>query len=401
VTPEIAFDHHAPDFAATNATIYADLRSRCPVAHSSTYGGFWLLARYDDVVRASRDSVTFASSGDVVVPVNDVGRLLPLHADPPDLDAYRRILAPFFGPPAVKALEPFIERATDAAIDAFAARGTVELVAELAAPIPSMTTMELLGLDPAGWRTFAEPLHDASYSRPGTATNRAAQERIRAFTRDIVDAVDARIAAPRTDAISAILGATIDGRAVTRDEAIDLVRMVIFGGMDTVMAALGNVFARCANDPELWRRLRDDRGLLATAIDEFLRLDAPVQGFARVLTADATFGDVTIRRGERIFMLYASANRDEAAFGADAAALDVERFPNRHLAFGIGGHRCLGATLARAEMRIVLDRLLTRIPDLLVTPDDVTMPESVGIVYGPLAVTATFAPRPIRSTSSP
>jgi cytochrome P450 len=389
---ELAFDHHAPEFAATNVALYEGLRATCPVAHSTTYGGFWVLARYDDVVRAGRDNVTFSSARDVVVPASDVGRLLPLHADPPELDRYRRMLSPFFTPPAVKALEPFVRETTDRAIDAFAARGSVELIAELAAPVPSATTMHMLGLDPAGWRAFAEPLHDASYSRPGTPVNDAARARIRAFSADIVAAVDARVAEPRDDMISALLAARADDRPATREEAIDLVRMVIFGGMDTVMASLGNAFVRFAREPGLFARLRDDRALLPGAIDELLRLDAPVQGFARTLTADATVGEVSLRAGETIFMLYASANRDETVFGDDAADFDIERFPNRHLTFGVGGHRCLGATLARAEMRVVLDRVLDRLPDLQVDLAGVVAPETVGIVYGPLAVPARFTP---------
>jgi cytochrome P450 len=390
---EIAFDHHAADFAATNVAQYRELRGRCPVAHTANYGGFWVLSRYDDIFRVARDDVTFSSARDVIVPAGAAGRLIPLQCDPPDLERYRRILGPYFAPPAVKALEPFVRLVADRAIDAFVERGSADLVSEFATPLPSSTTMQMLGLDPAGWRTFAEPLHAASYSRPGTPKNLAALERIDAFTQLIVDEVDRRIAAPTGDMISGLLASSFEGRATTREETIDLVRMVIFGGMDTVMASLSNLFVQLGHRPDVRARLQTDRGLIPGAIEESLRFDAPVQGFARTVTADVEIGGRRIAKGETIFLLWASANRDQATFGPAADEFDIERFPNRHMTFGIGGHRCLGAMLARMEMQVALERLFDRIPDFAVQLEAVVEPETVGIVFGRLAVPVTFTPR--------
>ncbi|MCB1489354.1 MAG: cytochrome P450 [Bauldia sp.] len=389
---EIDFDHHAPDFNEKKYALYREMRGRCPVAHSASHGGYWLLSRYDDVFEVARNDRVFSSAREVVVPPTNVGRLIPLQSDPPELERFRSLLIPFFAPGHLKTLEPFIEDVVARSIDAFIERGEADIVTELANPVPSSTTMELLGLDPSEWRVFADPIHAGSYSRPGTPENAAATKAIQAFSERIVNEVDARIAKPRDDMISSLLASDYRGVATTREEVIDLVRMVIFGGMDTVMAALSNIFVALGRRPDLRDRLAADRALLPKAIEEFLRYDAPVQGFARTVTEDAEVGGEAIAAGDTVFMLWASANRDAAVFGDTAEELVLDRTPNRHMTFGIGAHRCLGSTLARIELRIVLDQVLDRIPDFEVSLDEVVEADTIGIVFGRRKVPITFTP---------
>lgn len=390
--PEVDFDHHAPAFVHDNYDLYRDLRARCPVAHTAAHGGFWVVTGYDEVFQVARDDITFSSADGGVIPPTDVGRLLPIMADPPKLAGYRHLLNPFLTVRSVLDLEPFIRRSVDEAIDRFIARGNADLVLELANPIPAMTTMRLLGLDPAGWRIFAEPLHDVMYSRPGPE-NREAQRRVHGFTARIVEEVEARRRKPRADMISTLLASEFDGRRISVEEVCDLVRMVIFGGMDTVVAALGNAFLQLDRHPDIRARLIADRSLLPGAIEEFLRFDAPIQGFCRRVTTDTVVGDQAIKAGETVFMVWASANRDVKVFGDTSEVLAIDRSPNRHFTFGIGGHRCQGATMARTEMRIVLDRVLERLPDYRVLWDRVVGPETVGSSYGQREVPVVFAPR--------
>jgi cytochrome P450 len=388
----VAFDHHAPDFNETKYARYREMRTKCPVAHSDAHGGYWLLAKYDDVFQVARDDKTFSSAREVVVPPTNVGKLIPLQSDPPELERYRALLIPYFSPPALKALEPFVRDIVDRSIDGFIERGAAEIVTELANPVPSSTTMKLLGLDPADWRVFADPIHAASYSRPGSPVNLAATKEINAFSERIVAEVDARMAAPRGDMISGLLASDYRGQKTTRQEVIDLVRMVIFGGMDTVMAAISNIFVQLGRHPDLRDRLLAERALVPTAIEEFLRYDAPVQGFARTVTTDSVVGGEAIPAGDTVFMLWASANRDEGVFGDNAEALAIDRMPNRHMTFGIGAHRCLGSSLARIELRIVLDRVLDRMPDFTVDLGGVVEAESIGIVFGRRKVPVRFTP---------
>lgn len=389
---EIDFDHHAPDFNERKYALYREMRGKCPVAHSPAHDGYWLLSRYDEVFAVARNDRVFSSAREVVVPPTNVGRLIPLQSDPPELERYRSLLIPFFAPGNLKRLEPFIDDIVERSIDGFIERGEADVVTELANPVPSSTTMALLGLDPGDWRVFADPIHAGSYSRPGTPENDAATRDIQAFSERIVAEVDARIAEPRDDMISALLAGDYRGAATTREEVIDLVRMVIFGGMDTVMAALSNIFVALGQRPDLRDRLVVDRGLIPKAVEEFLRYDAPVQGFARTVTEDTEVGGQPIAEGETVFMLWASANRDAAVFGDDAEELLLDRTPNRHMTFGIGAHRCLGSTLARIELRIVLEQVLERLPDFTVALDRIVEADTIGIVFGRRKVPITFTP---------
>jgi cytochrome P450 len=388
------FDHNSPEMVHGLYQAYGELRGKCPVAHSSAHGGFWVISRYEDVFQVARDDVTFSSQRSGLVPPTDVGRLLPIQADPPDLERYRALLNPYFTPKAAAALEPFIRQTTDWAIDQFIELGQADLVMELANPVPATATMHLLGLDPAGWRVFAEPLHEVMYSLAATPENKAAQAKVADFTAKLVEEIDARAARPRDDMISALLASEYKGTRTTREEVIDLVRMVIFGGMDTVVAALSNVFIQLGKHPEIRARLLADRELLQPAIEEFLRYEAPIQGFARYVTRDTTIGGQAIKAGETVFMLWGSANRDEKAFGDTSAQLVIDRQPNRHLTFGIGGHRCLGSTMARIEMRVVLERVLDRLPDFAIEWDGVVHAQTVGSSYGRPNVPARFTPGP-------
>jgi cytochrome P450 len=249
----------------------------------------------------------------------------------------------------------------------------------------------LLGFDPADWARYAQPLHDASYAPPGSAEFIEALERIADFGRRIEAEVDARIATPRADMVSALLADAPDGVSATRDEVVGLVRMTVFGGMDTVMAAMSSIVVRVGRDLELRRALRLDPALIPRAIEEMLRLDAPIQGFARRVTADCTVGSQAIASGETVFLLWASANRDDSVFDRpDAVVLD--RRINRHLTFGIGPHFCQGAALAREELRIMLTALLDRIPDFRLVEDEVVVPPTIGIANGFVAVPVEFEP---------
>lgn len=259
---DIVFDHQAPDFGKKNYELYRNMRANCPVAHSAAHGGFWVLAQYEDVFRVARDDKTFSSAREVVIPATEVGRLIPLQSDPPELERYRGLLGPFFTPSTVKNLEPFILDVIDRSIGAFAERGSADVVAELANPVPSSVTMKLLGLDPAEWRIFAEPIHAAGYSVHGSQENVQARAAVNALTIKIENEIDARRRRPRDDMISKLLASDYQGRKTTREETIELVRMVIFGGMDTVMAALSNIFVTFGRHPDVRDRLQADRSLL-------------------------------------------------------------------------------------------------------------------------------------------
>ena len=391
--PEIEFDHHSSDFVANHQDVYQELRSRCPVAHTTAHGGYWVIAAYDDVSKVARNDATFSSARDVVIPVTNVGRLIPLQSDPPELKRFRGLLNPYFTTRHLDSeLREFIVQRIDQCIDDFIEDGHVELMDQLANPIPSSVTMRLLGLDSEDWNLFAHPIHAASYAIPGSPEHVAATLEVNKFTPIIEREVNERVANPRQDMISELLASEWDGIKTSVDEVVDLVRMVIFGGMDTVMATLGNIFVRLGEHPEIRDRLVANPELIPSAVEEFLRFDTVVQGFARTVTKETEIGGIAFQPDDTIFMLWASANRDPSHFGDDAGLINIERKPNRHMTFGVGGHFCLGAALARLQLNLTLSRVLERIPDLKIDLDNVKQPASIGIVKGLRSVPGTFTP---------
>jgi len=389
--PVVSFDHHSGDFARDPWSVYEGLRA-ARVAYSETYGGFYLLSRYGDVYAAARDDETFSSDREVVLPATGVGRLIPLNADPPDLQRFRSALFPYFTQRAAEAMAPEIRRFTTTTIDAFIETGCCDLITDLAAPVPAMTTLELIGLPPADWAVLAEPLHDLIAYPTDHPNHESARAGVWAIRERFAAEVAERAAEPRDDMVTHLVGLEADG-TLSRDEVVDLLMMVTIGGFDTTMAAIGSALLYLEQHPDERRRLAADPALLPAAVDEFLRFEAPVQGFARTVTRDIEIGGCPIATGETVFLLWGSANRDPEVFDRPDEMV-LERRPNRHLTFGVGGHRCLGAHLARVEMRVVLAEALRRLGDYTVRHDEVHWPASVGILYGRAHIPATFTPSP-------
>ena len=253
--PVVRFDHHSTDFAGDPWSIYDDLRA-ARVAYSETYGGFYVLSRYEDVRAAARDDETFSSDREVVLPPTGVGRLIPLNADPPDLQRFRSALYPYFTLRAAEAMEADIRRFTTTTIDAFIEAGRCDLITDLAAPVPAMTTLELMGLPPEDWAILAGPLHDLIAYPTDHPNHESARDGVWAIRERFAAGVAERVAAPRDDMITHLLGLEATG-TLSRDEVVDLLMMVTIGGFDTTMAAIGSALLYLEAPP---RRAPPPRG---------------------------------------------------------------------------------------------------------------------------------------------
>ena len=395
----VEFDHTTPEYAARAEEITADLRTRCPVAYSESHDGFWIVTGYESLAASMRDESTFSSRhltaedgvrfGGVNIPEAPYENAL-VEMDPPEWNAFRRVLNPMFAPAAIARLHPALAEFTNTAIDACVQSGSIDFVLDLANPVPAQATLAFLGLELDDWPRFAEPAHEVVYTRPGTPEFQRAVEGQQWMFETLAKAVIDRRERPRDDNLSRIVHADIE-RPFTDEEIVSLLGTIINGGVDTTTALFANAIEYLDRNHRLRDQLIARPELLPSATEEFLRYFSPVQAFARTVAADTELGDQVLRRGDRVLMSFASANRDAEEF-TDADEFLLDRQPNRHVAFGMGKHRCIGSTLARAEFMTMLETTLRRMPDYRIVRSDTERYPSLGIVNGYVRMPARFTP---------
>jgi cytochrome P450 len=391
----VEFDHHSRAFAADPWTILRDLRENCPVAYSESHGGFWVLTSYADIKEVASDDDRFSSAHGLTVPdkKNRGQRSIPAEMDPPDFLEFRRILHPMLSPAAVDRMTPVIERFVHAAIDDVVESGRCDFVHDLADPVPAMTTLHKLGLPVDRWKEISEPLHSVVFMRQDNPERAGVIGQLGAIGDLLYETIAARRESPRDDMISYLVGSTVDGRPVTDDEVKEMSYLIIQGGFDTTGSAISNALIQLQRDRDARQRLIDDPSGMTAATEEFLRFEAPQVALARTAMVDAVIGGKQISKGDKLLLVWASANRDADAFD-DPDELQLDRFPNRHMTFGLGAHRCLGSNLARRQIEVALTAVLRRMPDYEIDLDAATRPETVGIVYGMFDLPASFSPGP-------
>jgi len=391
------FDHHSPEYAENSAAINADLRAKCPVAHTEAHGGFYVISRYDDVVAAAKNDAAFASGHDVngisplgvTIPPAPVP-MYPIEMDAPDYLPYRKLLNPFFSPGASKQWERPVARWIDVCLDQVIEKGSFDIVDDLANPVPSLFTCEFLGLPIENWREYAQIQHEIIYTPPeeqGPVVMRylEAAGGVREFI------AERRKNPSGVGLIDALVTAEIDGQPVPEDMVFSMVNLVMAGGFDTTTAVTANALIYLAGHPEQRQRLLDNPDLIPQACEEFLRYFTPQQGLARTVTEPVTVGGVELQTNDRVLLSWASANQDESAFERPEEVV-LDRFPNRHTTFGIGVHRCLGSHIARIELTLMVRGVLARMPDYRIDHDAARRYTSIGIINGWINAPATFTP---------
>ena len=339
----------------------ARLRRECPVAWNEETG-VWVLSAYSEVAAASADSATFCSSKGVLLFEIGVDYPAPptmMHTDPPAHTRYRKLVQPSFKPSVVRGWEEAVRRRTRALLDAIEPAAPVDVVDALSVPLPLQVICDVLGIPGEDWPQFY------LWSEAAIPGSRewSAGERERLMgecTAYLLAAAQERRTRPREDLVSLVATAEIDGDRLSDAEIVMFLVQLLVAGNETTRTMLSSGIATLAQTPDQWQRLRVDPALIPTAVEEMLRWSTPVLAFMRTATRDAQLRGRTVRAGEPVWLLYASANRDEEKFGFDADAFDVGRDPNPHLSFGYGAHFCLGAPLTRLEGRIVLEEMLTR-----------------------------------------
>jgi len=387
------FDHTHPDYAAAAPEIWNELRGTCPIAHSDRFGGTWLPTRHDDIAAISKDPDHFSSQGVVVTEFRPdipapMGYAPPITSDPPFHAIARGIMLKFFSPKAIDAWEPVVRRTCKeliADIKTRIAAGESEIDAAKAYSqhIPVRIIAQMLDLPKEDGDRFRVFIHNV-LEAPGFNEDIPWEETIDFY-------LDTKVAERREnlgdDLISYLCEADIEGMPLLDEHVRGTIALLIIAGIDTTWSAIGASMWHMAQSPDDRRRWLDDPGVQPFAIEEFLRFYAPVT-MARLIAEDTEFGGCPMKKGEWTLLPFPAANRDPEVFErADEFVIDRAR--NRHSAFGLGIHRCVGSNLARLELRIAMEEWMTAFPDFeLADPDTVLW--STGQVRGPRSLPLRF-----------
>jgi cytochrome P450 len=348
--------------------LFARMRAEAPVCwHPEPDGpGFWALTRHADVLAVSRDAETFSSARGGYMPKDmdplavAQSRLMLLGMDPPEHTRLRGLVNRGFTPRQVARLEPRIRALSASIVDAVAPRGACDFVTEVSGELPSLLIAELMGIPPEDGRRLYQ-LTERMHQTGAPADTQAAVLEMMTYAAGVRAAKRAR---PADDIASVLLQAEIDGERLSDLEFDLFFLLLINAGGDTTRNLVASGMLALLAHPDQLAALRGDRTLLPGAIEEMLRFVPPVVQFRRTLTCDAEIRGQKLGEGEKVVMFYPAANRDEEIFAAPHR-FDVRRAPNPHLAFGGGGaHYCLGANLARLEIRCLFEAVLDRLDEI-------------------------------------
>jgi cholest-4-en-3-one 26-monooxygenase len=351
------------------------LRREAPVFWHEEAGdtGFWAVTKHADVRHASHDCATFSSElGGTFIPTADEEalsqlRLTILNMDPPKHNRYRRLVSKGFTPRMITALVEEIERRAAVVIDNVCERGEVEFVEEIAAQVPVQIICQMIGLEPEVWPrmiTLSNNLigarDDPDYQEIAGGPEAASMEVYMMCD----EVAEDRRQNPRDDIMTALVHAEIDGERLSNAELNLFFITLIVAGNETTRNLINHSMLALLDNPDQADRLRKDPSLWDSGVEEMLRWGSSIHNFRRTATRDTEIRGVPIAQGDKVVLYYAAANRDEEVFD-DPHTFDVARTPNEHVTFGGGGeHYCLGASLARAEIKATMRQVVERLPDL-------------------------------------
>jgi cytochrome P450 len=375
---------------------YRTMRATQPVYQHPDWGG-WQVFRYADVARVLSEYSTFSSDGQRMAQAegsqgnpDPIGSSI-LQMDPPRHRQLRNLVTQAFTPRMVAQLEPRIAVITNELLDHVASKGEMDMVRDLAYPLPVTVIAELLGI-PTELREDFKRWSDAIVAGTESMTEEermALFQEIQGMYGYFMQVLEERRAHPQNDLVSALLAAEVDGERLSHMELLGFCGLLLVAGNETTTNLLSNMILCFDENPGVVERLRNNRALVPGAIEETLRYYSPVKAMPRITTTETTIGDKRIGPNQYVIPWIASANRDEAEF-PDPDRFDIEREPNRHIAFGRGIHFCLGAPLARLEAKVALNAMLDRLPGSWQVADAPLEMIKSFIIFGPKKLPMTW-----------
>jgi cytochrome P450 family 142 subfamily A polypeptide 1 len=378
---------------------FAWMRAEAP-AFFDEQSGVWGISRYADIKEISKDPDTFSNAGGI----RPEGDALPMmiETDAPEHVRRRRLVSEGFTPRRIRESEEGIRRICDAIIDRVCEAGTADFVRDIAAPLPMIVIGNMMGVAPEdrdALLRWSDDMLCALGSPDPTAMDRAALASIE-YAEYITAVAEQRRRDNQTDdLIGTLVHAEIEGDRLDESSLIYESLLILIGGDETTRHVISGGMYELLTHPDQFARLAADRGALPLAVEEMLRWVSPIKNMARTMTRDVELHGQTLRKGQKLLLLYPSANRDERVFD-DPESFDIGRTPNDHMAFGFGSHFCLGNRLARMELAVMFDRLLERLPDLALATDAEPPKRAANFVSGYETMPVTFTPTaPVGATA--
>ncbi|MDE3086086.1 MAG: cytochrome P450 [Acidobacteriota bacterium] len=358
--------------------------------HWDEAGGVWGVTRYDDVLEVSKAPDRFSNAGGIRPNLPATPMLIDM--DNPAHAKRRKLINRAFTPTQVRSRAGRIRAITDELIDRVCQRGACDLVWDLAAWLPLIVIGESLGVEEADFPALLEWSDALLSGLDGKEESAARMTEVflqyQAYANRVIESRRRR---PADDLMSVLVHAEVDGDRLDDAELLFDSLLILIGGDETTRHVISGGLYQLLLHRDRWEELQRDRNLVGPATEEMLRWVSPIKNMARTATADTVLGGKRITAGEKLLLLYPSANRDEDQF-PDPDTFDVHRRPNEHLAFGFGPHVCLGNSLARLEITTILDRLLDRLPDLALVAPGEPPRRAANFVSGYESMPVTFSP---------
>lgn len=389
-----------PDVDLTDGTFYADgpaareayrwMRANQPVFRDRN--GQAAAATYAAVLDAERNPELFSSTGGIRP--DQPGMPYMIDMDDPAHLLRRKLVNSGFTRKRVMDKVPSIERLCDTLIDAVCERGECDFVRDIAAPLPMAVIGDMLGVLPEEREmllTWSDDLVSGLSSHVDEAAIKKLMDTFAAYTAFTMDVIAKRRAEPTDDLFSVLVNAEVEGSRMADDEIVFETLLILIGGDETTRHTLSGGTEQVLRHRDQWESLVAEPGLLPGAIEEMLRWTSPVKNMCRTLTADTEFHGTELKSGEKLMLMFESANFDESVFG-DPENFRIDRNPNSHLAFGFGTHFCLGNQLARLELRLMLTKVLARLPDLRLADEAAVPLRPANFVSGPESMPVVFTP---------
>jgi cytochrome P450 len=375
---------------ARTLELFDEARGRCPVAHSDEHDGFEMLLRYEDVRAGMANHELFSSQPQVLRPMLPRKPIPGLEMDPPQHQHWRALYNQAVTARTADMMEPQVRADINRHIDAFLGRGRAEMINDLCEPVPAEAICHLVGVDEELVPKVRELAIEmfAAMGEPEEFGRRQAK-----FGEVTVGQVHNRQVEPRDDFLTYLANVEVEGRKLDDDDYVVLLAAFLGAGHHSTTSAMSSLIYEVFGTDGMREKLTAEPDLIPTAVEEALRLHPPFYGFFRRATEDTEVEGVEIPEGHDVYMGWAAANRDPEVF-PDPSGFRLDRGRNRHLSFGFGVHACPGAPLARMELRVVLEELLRRIPDLKVEIDEPIYEFGGGDYAFMVELPVSFAPQP-------